>query len=197
MKPAYQIIYINGPSSSGKTALAHALQNSFIDPYLHVSLDKIIGMMPNKLNNWEGGYAPEGFWWKEGIDKEGQLTQEIQMGPFAKKMVLSLKEIALTLAKMGHYLIIDDVAFGASEVALWQETLQNYRVLWIGLNAPLEHLELREKARGDRIAGSARAQHKEVHNGITYDLEFNTHQEPQEAIVRAIKSKVYPSAAGV
>ncbi len=50
-----QIIYINGPSSSGKTTLAKALQQEFDQPFLHIGIDRVIGMMPEKLNNWEGG----------------------------------------------------------------------------------------------------------------------------------------------
>jgi len=37
-----QIIYLNGPSSSGKTTLAKALQDVFEEPFLHVGIDKII-----------------------------------------------------------------------------------------------------------------------------------------------------------
>jgi chloramphenicol 3-O phosphotransferase len=186
MKPSIQIIYINGPSSSGKTTLAQALQEAFQDPFLHISLDKIIGMMPNKLNNWEGGLAPEGFSWKQAVDKDGHVLQEIQMGPYAKKMVQSLKEIVLTLASMGHNLIIDDVAFGNDEVQAWRVLLKEYKVLWIGLQVPVAYLEQRERERGNRIVGSSRAQYAQVHNNVCYDLEFDTAKEPLDDIVKAI-----------
>lgn len=42
-KEPVQIIYLNGPSSSGKTTLAKALQHAFEEPFLHVGIDKIIG----------------------------------------------------------------------------------------------------------------------------------------------------------
>jgi chloramphenicol 3-O phosphotransferase len=38
-----QIIYLNGPSSSGKTTLIKVLQHVFKEPFLHVGIDKIIG----------------------------------------------------------------------------------------------------------------------------------------------------------
>lgn len=44
-----QIIYINGPSSSGKTTLAKALQQVFDQPFLHIGIDRVIGMMPVKF----------------------------------------------------------------------------------------------------------------------------------------------------
>jgi chloramphenicol 3-O phosphotransferase len=50
-----KIIYLNGPSSSGKTTIAKALQDSFYEPYLHVGIDKMIGFMPAKVNDWQGG----------------------------------------------------------------------------------------------------------------------------------------------
>ena len=34
-----QIIYLNGPSSSGKTTLAKALQHAFEEPFLHIGID--------------------------------------------------------------------------------------------------------------------------------------------------------------
>lgn len=191
MKPHFQIIYINGPSSAGKTTLAHALQEACTHPFLHIGIDRIIGMMPDKLNNWEGGHAAQGFSWKRAVDESGHLIHEIQMGPFGQKMVQSLKEITLALAKMEHYIIIDDVAFGNDEIDSWRKTLHDYKVLWVGINAPLSLLEEREKQRGNRMHGSARAQHTQVHNGVHYDLEFDTANEPLERIVKSIHSRIY------
>lgn len=186
-----QIIYINGPSSSGKTTLARALQQALDHPFLHIGLDRIIGMMPTKLNDWEGGPAPLGFSWKSSVDSSGIPIQEIQMGSFAKKMNTTLKEIVLTLAKMGHYIIIDDVAFGKIDIDLWRETVKDYKVIWVGITAPLAILEEREQQRGNRILGSARAQYFQVHQGTSYDLEFDTSKESLDSIVQAIKEETH------
>lgn len=183
----YQIIYLNGPSSSGKTTLAHALQNEFDQPFLHIGIDRVIGMMPDKLNNWEGEPAPLGFSWKQSTDESGHPVNEIQAGPFANKMVQTLINIVLTIAKMGHYVIIDDVSFGKDQVDIWKEALKKYNVLWIGMKAPLNTLEEREKERGNRMHGSARAQYFQVHKNVNYDLEFDTSHESLESIVRTIK----------
>ena len=48
------IILLNGPSSSGKSTLANILQSKLNDPFLHIGIDKMIGMMPEAINNWEG-----------------------------------------------------------------------------------------------------------------------------------------------
>ncbi|KIC73132.1 phosphotransferase-like protein [Candidatus Protochlamydia amoebophila] len=86
LKQIFQIIYINGPSSSGKTTLAQALQEALYQPFLHIGIDRVIGMMPNKLNNWKGGEAFQGFSWKSFIDETNHPVYEIQMGPFAQKI---------------------------------------------------------------------------------------------------------------
>lgn len=189
MKPDFQIIYLNGPSSSGKTTLAKALQEEFEQPFLHIGIDKVIGMMPMKLNNWDGGEAPQGFSWKQSIDETGHPIHELHAGPFAEKMSQTLKEIVLTLAKIGHHIIIDDVAFGSHDVDGWRAALKEYKVLWIGMKTSLPALERREKGRDNRIQGSARAQYFKVHNGVTYDLEFDTDKEPLGDIVQVIKEQ--------
>ncbi|MFI5343041.1 MAG: chloramphenicol phosphotransferase CPT family protein [Chlamydiales bacterium] len=189
MEKSIQIIYINGPSSSGKTTLAQALQQEFDVPFLHIGIDRVIGMMPYKLNNWEGGPAPLGFSWKPSVDETGIPVHEIQTGPFGKKVVETLKEIVLTMVRMGHHVIVDDVSFGKCEVDEWREALKDCQVLWVGIKASLNILEAREKERDNRMHGSARAQYFKVHKDVVYDLEFDTSREPLETIVNTIRKR--------
>ncbi len=188
MSNIFQIIYLNGPSSSGKTTLAKALQHAFEEPFLHVGIDKIIGWMPEKVNDWTGGEAPLGFSWKKGQDESGNPIQELQTGPYAQKIGETFREVVLALAKMGHHLIIDDVSFGKEQIDEWKEALKDFRVLWVGVNAPLSVLEQREKERGNRILGSARGQFHKVHTDATYDLEIDTHQSSPAENAEKIKS---------
>lgn len=185
-----KIIYLNGPSSSGKTTLAKALQESFIDPYLHIGIDKLIGFMPDKINNWKGGEAPEGFSWKPAHDPTGHPTFEILAGPFAKRVARTLKDIAVLLASQHYNLIIDDVAFGAVEVEEWKRALKNYKVLYVGVVTPLEVLEKRERARGDRLLGGARGQYFKVHENVSYDLEVDTHTASIEENIGKIRARL-------
>lgn len=183
-----QIIYLNGPSSSGKTTLAKALQHAFEEPFLHVGIDKIIGWMPEKVNDWTGGETPIGYSWKKGEDASGNPIQELQTGPYAKKIGKTFQEVVLALAKMGHRIIIDDVSFGKQQLDEWKKTLKNFRILWVGINAPLLVLEQREKERGNRIPGSARGQFHKVHVDATYDLEIDTYHATVTENVEKIKS---------
>jgi len=189
-----QIIYLNGPSSSGKTTLAKALQDVFEEPFLHVGIDKIIGWMPEKVNDWTGKEASIGFSWKKSEDVSGNPIQELQIGPYARKIAKTFQEVVVTLAKMGHHLIIDDVSFGKKQVDEWRELLKDFAVLWVGVNAPLPVLEQREKERGNRIVGSARGQFHKVHAGTAYDLEIDTHHTALDENISKIKSLTASSA---
>ena len=182
-----QIIYLNGPSSSGKTTLAKGLQHAFDDLFLHIGIDKIIEWMPEKVNDWTGGVAPLGYSWKKSADESGNPIQELQIGPYAEKIADTFQEIVLLLAKMGHHLIIDDVSFGKRQVDEWKAFLRDFKVLWVGVNAPLSILEQREKERGNRIVGSARGQFHRVHADATYDLEIDTHHATLAANVEKIR----------
>ena len=186
-----KIIYLNGPSSSGKTTLAKALQNAFSEPYLHIGIDKLIGFMPEKINNWEGGPAPLGFSWEAAMDPTGHPIYQIHAGPFAKKISRTLKDIAILLASQAYNLIIDDVAFGAIEVEEWKQALKNYNVLYVGVITPLDVLEQRERARGDRFLGGARGQYFKVHENVAYDLEVDTHTHSLEENLEEIKKALF------
>ncbi len=193
-KELVQIIYLNGPSSSGKTTLAKALQHAFEEPFLHVGIDKIIGWMPEKVNDWTGGEASIGYSWKKSEDASGNPIQELQVGPYAQKIGKTFQEVVVALAKMGHHIVIDDVSFGKQQLDEWKKALKAFRVLWVGVNAPLTVLEQREKERGNRIQGSARGQFHKVHVDAIYDLEIDTHRASISENTEKIKSlALYPS----
>jgi chloramphenicol 3-O phosphotransferase len=185
------IIYLNGPSSSGKTTLVKALQQALTEPHLCIGIDKIISWMPEKINDWTGGHAPLGFSWEKGADPIGPTDHpvfHIRSGPFAKRLARTLIDVAALLAAQNYNLIIDDISFGAPKVDEWRKALKSYKVLYVGVNAPLEILEQRERARGDRLIGGARGQFYKVHENVTYDLVIDTHKDSIESNVQKIKT---------
>lgn len=59
------VIFLNGPSSSGKTCLARELQEQLSDYYLYFGVDAFITMMPAKSNCFEGTSKCDGFYWED------------------------------------------------------------------------------------------------------------------------------------
>lgn len=56
----------------------------------------------------------------------------------------------------------------------YRDLLRPFDLRLVGLFAPLDVLEARERARGDREIGLARWQYGRVHRGIIYDLKVDT-----------------------
>jgi chloramphenicol 3-O-phosphotransferase len=85
------------------------------------------------------------------------------------------------IANTGFPVIIDYVM----EARAWLDecimSLKDYDVYFIGIMCPLEELERREIARGDRQVGFARWQYDRVHRYGSYDLEIDTHSNSPEA----------------
>lgn len=188
------VIYLNGPSSSGKTTLAKELQESLTEPYLYLSIDQIIDCMPQNMNNWKGGESTLGFSWQEVEDAKGESTYRLRKGPLAEKICQTFKEMASLLISEEYNLIIDDIALEIGEVEEWKELLKNYSTLYVGVKVPLDVLEEREKIRGDRMIGSARGQYFTVHQGVDYDLMIDTHEESTEESVKKIKAAIESKA---
>jgi len=60
------IIFLNGTSSSGKTAIAKALQEIMDGYYLHTGIDHFLERAPKKIHVFSDGGNPssaEGFLW--------------------------------------------------------------------------------------------------------------------------------------
>lgn len=191
MKKNYQIIYLNGPSSVGKTTVARALQNELKTLFLVVGIDQVIDMMPAKANDWNEaadvpGFSPEPV---ENV-KQGFVGYRIHSGPFGERMVQALKDIVLALAKSNYSIIIDDVSIGKKEVDAWHNALKKFQVLWVGLTAPLNVLEQRERDRHDRKLGLARWQAEHVHVGVDYDLMIDTYEMSVDESVAIIKNRM-------
>ena len=75
--------------------------------------------------------------------------------------------------RAGNNMIVDDVLLPA-ELDEYRELLAPFHLSVVGVFAPLEVLEQRERERGDRMVGLARWQHRRVHDGVTYDFTVDT-----------------------
>ena len=53
---------------------------------------------------------------------------------------------------------------------------KEFKVLYVGLDAPLDIIEEREKKRGDRMVGGAKGMYHKIHKDVVYDLVLDTHK---------------------
>lgn len=148
--------------------------------------------MPAKLNDWTGSPAPEGFSWKASVDQDGHTIRELQEGPYARQISALLKDVVVTLARSGNFVIIDAVPLEQRHLDEWKQALQDFRVLYVGMSAPVEILEERENKRNNRIQGSARAQFYSSSMNYGYDLVIDTNQHRLSKQISLVGAKVYP-----
>ena len=177
-----RIILLNGVGSAGKSSIAKALQAMTAEPFLHVQMDAFLEMLPQALQETMPGFAFETGW--EG----GKPSVAIQAGPVGKRLMQGMRHAIAAMARHGNNLIVDDVMLG-EEMAEYRRLLSDFELFSVGVLAPLDVLEARETARGDRLPGLARWQFGRVHEGMRYDLEVDTSRLTPPECARRIQQR--------
>jgi chloramphenicol 3-O phosphotransferase len=176
-----RVIVLNGTGSVGKSSAAKALQAITAEPFLHVSMDTFLEMMPEQLFG-----DPEGMVF-ETIEQDGKPAVVIHTGPVLQRTLAGMRRAVAALAGAGNNLIVDEVMLGGGEAQDYRELLSGFDLRFVGLTAPLEVVEARELARGDRAIGLGRWQYERVHRGVPYDLEIDTASLTPQAVAQRIR----------
>jgi chloramphenicol 3-O phosphotransferase len=176
------VILLNGVGSVGKSSIAKALQAITREPFLHVEMDGFLNMMPERY--WD---HPEGISFKAG-EVDGRPSVDIKSGPFIARILGGMRHAVAAMAGQGCNMIVDDVIFG-DELTEYRALLAGSTFHAVGVFAPLDVLEARERARGDRMIGLARGQYDRVHRGRSYDLELDASTSMPAECAQAIKQR--------
>ena len=163
-----RIVLLNGVGSVGKSSIARALQVMIDAPYLHVQMDTFVEMLPERFKN-----EPEGFLFRVVHDIEHRPSVAITTGPVGRRTLVGMRHAIAAMASQGNNLIVDDVML-EGEMEDYAQLLAPFDLLTVGVKAPLDVVEHRERTRGDRMIGLARWQFDRVHHGVVYDLEVDT-----------------------
>lgn len=180
-----KIILLNGVGSVGKTSIAKELQSILDELYLHIGVDSFIDMMPAKLMDNPRGVS------FDFMQKEPYPIVKVNIGDIGKKIFNSMRHAMVTLANLGNNLIVDEVLICDDEMEKCVKLFSDFDVFYVGIHAPLDVIENREKQRKDRVQGLARWQFEVVHHNVTYDLEIdNTSLSPFDC-AKLIKIKFH------
>jgi len=164
--PRVHIIILNGVGSVGKSSTARALQTVTTEPFMHVAMDTFMDMLPAHMFG-----HPDGMVFESTRDN-GKPAIAIRTGPVVERAMLGMRHAIAAMAEQGNNLVVDDVLFG-DQASEYRALLSRFDVRLVGLFAPLEVIEARERVRGDREIGLARWQYDRVHRGVAYDLEID------------------------
>jgi chloramphenicol 3-O phosphotransferase len=175
--PPGKLIIINGPSSSGKTTLALALQKQLDIPFIRFSFDLFID---------HKAFPSEQI-------KNGKFSWE-QMRP---SVFRGLHQCLPALTTAGNNIIFDHII----ETKVWLYELisliSDLDVFFVGVHCSLPELERREIQRGDRRRGEARQDFETVHSLPTYDLVIDSEHPLEDNVtllIQAWKERKRPSA---
>lgn len=168
MKPI--AIVLNGASSSGKTSIAHALQEMWPTPLIHASLDSFIDVF-----NWPS------------IEAERARKECHEFG------IRTFHDYLTSIADCTYPIIVDHVFEQSSWHDATRAALHCRRVLLVGIHCSLAVSEKRERDRGNRKIGLSRWQHKRVHDNLIYDFEFDTSDSSPEKGATQIHDWINPS----
>lgn len=163
------IIFLNGPSSSGKTTLAKLLQKELNEPFQHFPLDNFLFMLHER-------------YWKEDINNAL---------PEIPKIIHGFHLCVAASAKAGNNLIVDSLLPEEEildDLIGCLKDVDCKKIIFVGVKCNLEVLEERERKRPDvRESGLARYQVERVHKNCIYDVEVDTSASPPEESVKKIK----------
>ena len=181
-----KMIFLNGPSSVGKTTLAKALQQTLDEPFLYTGTDHFFLMLPSR--SWEVG---EAFRFVFGENGE---PLELTIGSAGRHLIAGMVSAIAALADSGNHVIV--------ETGFWGEELQacingwaRLNPLFVGIGCPLAIMEQREEERGNRLRGLARLQEALVPRHGIYDIEVDTSCMSAIQCAEAIKARLQSSSS--
>lgn len=180
-KPA-RIVFLNGVGSVGKSSIAKALQTLTGETFLLVAMDSFLEMLPLVMQD-----HPDTFLY-EVLEEDGHPSVEIRTGPIGERVMRGMRHAIAALAAQGNNLIVDEV-MTAKDWAEYARLLAGFDVARVGVFAPLEVLEARERQRGDRLIGTSRWQFDRLHRGMSYDFEVDTSRATAMECARAIQQR--------
>lgn len=171
-----KIVVLNGVSSVGKSSVAKSIQACARAPFLHVQMDDFLRMLPRRAFEGRDGLV---------FNRIDSKTIDVHSGDLVKRTLAGMRHAVASMAACGSNVVVDDVFF-AEEDSDYRRLLKQFEFHLVGLFAPLEVVQTRERTRGDRDIGLAKGQFERVHKGRIYDLEIDTSQRNPGQIAKEI-----------
>ncbi len=162
-----KIIFLHGPTSSGKSTIARVLQAQIELPFWHISIDHLrdAGVLPTarfKAGDFDWGDSRPAFF--DGFHAS-----------------------LASYANAGNNLILEHILDNERWLSDLRHLLTDHDVYFVGVHCALSVLSAREISRGDRPIGSARRDFETVHVGKCYDLEVQSEDGPNFNVQRILE----------
>lgn len=191
------VIILNGPSASGKTSIQKEIQKQSETLYLRLGIDNLFDApLPDPdISTFEKTKEIKQFTndgtFIRGVelktDSEGHQIVPLEIGPAGDKVVYGMHGAIAAYAKKGNNVVVDYILYKPEWLPDLLSNLKGLKVYFIGIKAPLDVLEEREKKRGTSPVGHARSHYDLVHQGMRYDLELDVSKlSPEQSAQRIL-----------
>lgn len=163
-----KMIFLNGPSSSGKSTLAKELQRILPEPFLHFSFDHFrdANMLP--MERFRSGE----FDWKD----------------WRERVFRAYHECLFAMLSSGCNVVAEHIIETEEWCARLSELSAGADVFLVALRCDLKELERRERARGDRRIGEAAADVAVCYSFCRHDFEVNSAKPASENAARIVEA---------
>jgi chloramphenicol 3-O phosphotransferase len=145
-----RIVLLNGASSSGKSTLARELLDVFDEAWFHLPVDAFNAMRARK-----------------------DLAQP-ELEAILRRTRQGYHRAVAGMVQAGNSVLADCVLSEPWRLDDIVEQWGEIDVTMVGVHCPLDELNRREGARGERVPGTAESQFHVVHSGVEYDCEVDT-----------------------
>ncbi len=189
------VILVNGPSSAGKTTLCRALQATIVEqPYLVAGFDDFVFMAAPRFyrgadtgrQDARDAFTAQGVEMVVTSPPGAPVSVTAKFGPVFRRLVDSMAPAVRTLVDGGNAVIFDHVLHDRAMYESFRTATAGLDVFAVGVTCPLDVLEARERARGDRVLGRARGLVDVVHAFGAYDVTVDTGAAAPDACAEAI-----------
>lgn len=109
-----------------------------------------------------------------------------RFGPVFRGLVDSMAPAVRALVDGGNAVIFDHILHDQAMYDSYGRATAGLNVFTVGVTCPLDVLDARERARGDRVLGRARGLAGVVHTFCRYDITVDTGATSTDACVAAI-----------
>jgi chloramphenicol 3-O phosphotransferase len=125
-----------------------------------------------------GALAADGFRFEATPD-----GVRVVVGGLGRQLLRAYQGAVRSAALVDINVIVDEVVIDQTSWDDWNGALADLDVVWVGVRCCAEVAEERNRVRGPRFAGLARAQADTVHRHGIYNFEIDTTtQAPDEAV---------------
>ena len=191
------VILVNGSSSAGKTTLCRGLQDAITHPYLCIGFDDFVFSAPARYyrgadtaeQTHQDAFTTAGVRMVITSAPGAPRSVTAVLGPVFQRVMNGMAPAVRALVDVGNSVIFDHVLH---DRRMYESVLTSFNgldVFTVGVVCPVEILEAREAARGDRVLGRARGLAEVVHTFCDYDVVVDTgDNSPQTCIDQVLQA---------